>query len=178
MDDHETSGDDLQTFDLMDTLKLLNGADMEIEQSVADGLIVRAPALGEKRQVSVEPCYPLSRPERFLVFRDSEGNELGLLEDMSDLSDEAREALAVELGKQRFLPVITAVNDIYQEFHIPVWEVETDRGPRQISLRSAHDAHRLPNNRIYVRDAEGNGYLILDLTELDPASQSLLELNV
>jgi hypothetical protein len=178
MDDREANSDDLKTFDLMETLTLLAGAEMEIEQSVADGLVVRTPGLGEKRHVSVEPCYPLSRPERFLVFRDSEGVELGLLEDVSGLSDEAREALAVELGKQRFLPAITAVKAIYQEFHIPIWEVETDRGPRQLSLRSAHDAHRLPNNRIYVRDAEGNGYLILDLTKLDAPSQSLIELNV
>jgi hypothetical protein len=70
------------------------------------------------------------------------------------------------------------VNDIYQEFHVPIWKVETDHGPRELSLRSPHDAHRLPNNRIYVRDAEGNGYLILDLTKLDAASRDLVEINV
>jgi hypothetical protein len=167
-----------KTYDLMDTLTLLDGSNMEIEQSVADGLVVRAPAFGERVGVSVEPCYPLSRPDRFLVFRDSDGVELGLLEDASSLSRTARDALAVELDKQRFLPVITAVDAIFQEFQIPVWEVETDRGHRRLTLRSAHDAHRLPDNGIYVRDAEGNGYLIPDWTKLDAASQSLLELNV
>ena len=178
MSELRTRTDELKTFDLMETLTLLDGSELEVEQSVGDGLTVRAPGLGERRNVRVEPCYPLSRPERFLVFRDSEGVELGMLEDMSDLSSAAREALTVELGKQRFVPVITAVNAIYQEFHIPIWEVQTDRGPRQLSLRSPHDAHRLPDNRVYVRDAEGNGYLILDLTMLDSVSRDLVDLNV
>lgn len=167
-----------ETFDLMEAVTILEAESLEMEQSVAEGLIVRSADLGEERGVTVEPCFPLTRPERLLVLRDSDGNDLGLLENIEGLSRESREALLIELDKQRFLPIITAVNAIYSEFRIPIWEVDTDRGPRRLALSSNHDAHRLPNRRIYIRDAEGNGYVIPDWTKLDAASQSLIELNV
>jgi hypothetical protein len=42
-------------------------------------------------------------------------------------------------------------------------------------LRSPHDVHHMEGNRVYVRDAEGNGYVIPDYAALDPASRDLLE---
>ncbi len=53
---------------------------------------------------------------------------------------------------------------------------QTDRGPRRIELKSSHDADRLPGGRIYVRDAEGNAYLIPDYRALDPASRDMIDL--
>jgi len=166
------------TFDLKRTLTILDPAALEVEQNVGDGLILRGPPFGERRGVRVAPCFPVTQPGRFLVFTGEDGEEIGILENMADLSPAFRGTLAEELAKQHFIPTITAVDAVYREFQIPIWEVRTDRGPRRLELKSRHDCHRLPGGRVYIRDAEGNGYLIPDVGELDSVSRRLIELNV
>jgi hypothetical protein len=166
------------TFDLMQTLDILDPETVAIERAPAAGLHLTIKDRGEWQNVNVEPCYPLTLPGRFLAFRDEGEEEIGILENIDELDPDSKGALADELAKQHFIPVITQVNDIGREFHIPVWQVETDRGPRRLELKARHDARRLPGRRIYVRDADGNGYLIPDVRKLDEASQALIELNV
>jgi hypothetical protein len=126
--------------------------------------------------VTIEPCFPVTEPGRYLVLRDADGAELGLLEDVQALPARSREAFEVEMAKQHFVPVITRVEAIYREYQVPIWEVQTDRGARRIELKSSHDAHRLQGGRIYLRDAEGNAYLIPDYRELDLGSRDLIDL--
>jgi hypothetical protein len=166
------------TFNLMRTLQVLEPDCVELEQDLADGLTLRYPEIGERKGVSVEPCFPVTNLERFIVFRDSGGEEIGVLENLSQLEPKQADILRYELAKQHFIPVITAINAVYREFQIPIWEVQTDRGPRRLELKSTHDAHRMHGGRIYVRDSEGNGYVIPDYRELDPASRELVELYV
>jgi hypothetical protein len=167
-----------QTFDLMETLRVLDPKALEVEQTLAEGLTVSCPEFGRREAVAVLPCFPVTQPEHHVILRGSQGEELGLLEEVAHVPEPSRTALRQELAKQHFVPVITRVNAIYREFRIPIWEVETDRGPRRLALKSSHDARRLRGGRIYVRDAEGNGYLIPDYRELDPDSQNLVELFV
>ena len=167
-----------QTFDLMDLLHMLDPQTLEVRQSVGHGLTVKCPEHGERTGVSVAPCFPISQYGKYLVLKDEAGEELGVLEDMADLSEGSQEAVARELADQHLLPIIKMVTGISSEFHISTWEVETDRGPRRFALRGRHDAHRLGGGRIYIRDAEGNAYLIPDVAKLDPASRRVIETNV
>lgn len=164
--------------DLLDTLDPLDPAKLEIEETVGEGLIVRHPDFGEKTHVSIRPCFPLSRPNRFLILRDEDGVELGMLENMWSLPEKACEALRRELDKQHFIPVINRVDAIYREFKIPIWEVKTDKGHRRLELKSTRDAYFVGEGKIYIRDSEGNPYLIPDYRELDPVSQDLIRLHV
>ncbi len=167
-----------QTFDLMDLLHVLDPQALEVRRSVGHGLTIKCPEHGERTGVSVAPCFPINRHGKFLVFKGEDDEELGVLEDMADLSEESREAVGRELADQHFLPIIKKVTGISSEFHISTWEVETDRGPRRFALRGRHDAHRLAGGRIYIRDAEGNAYLIPDVSKLDAASRKVIETNV
>ena len=164
--------------DLLETIHPLDPDRLEIEQTVGEGLIVRHPDFEEETEVQVRPCFPLSRPERFLIFKTDDGEELGLLEDLRCLPEESREALRRELDKQQFIPVIRRVDAIYREFKIPIWEVETDRGHRRLELKSSRDAYHVSEGKVYIRDSEGNPYLIPNYRELDPASAELVRLHV
>jgi len=167
-----------RTFNLLDALTELDAKTLTIEQTVGEGLILRSAAFGEKRDVSVKPCFPITQPGRMLFFRDSEGQPIGILCELDGLSPPSREALLAELDQQHFVPKITRIDAIFEEFAIPIWEVQTDRGPRRLQMRSSRDVHRLSEGRIYVRDAEGNGYVIPDIRELDAASRNLVEFHV
>lgn len=176
MTEHKPEQD--AALDLLDTIHPLDPDELEIEQTVGEGLIVRHSDFGERSQVTIRPCFPLSRPERFLMLCSEDGEELGLLEDLRCLPGEFREALLRELDKQQFIPIISRVDAIYREFKIPIWEVETNRGHRRLELKSTRDAYQVGKGKVYIRDSEGNPYLIPDYRELDPASQELVRLHV
>jgi hypothetical protein len=164
-----------ETYNLLDALSEVDPEGLEVERTVGEGLILRSPQLGEARGVAVRPCFPVTKSDRFLFFTGAEDEPIGLLADPGALSDESRRALHEELAKQQFLPVITQVKSVSSDFAVPIWDVLTDHGPRRLQLRSSHDVHRMEGGRIYVRDAEGNGYVIPDYTLLDPVSRDLLE---
>ncbi|MFO7958413.1 MAG: DUF1854 domain-containing protein [Candidatus Brocadiia bacterium] len=165
------------TFDLMETLAMLDTEGLRVERTAGEGLRVKSAELGELEGVTIEPCFPITEFGRYLLLKDGEGQELGILEDMRELDDASMKAVEAELKEQHFIPIITRVNDISREFHIPVWDVETDRGPRRLELKRRRDVHRMRGGRVYIRDAGGNGYLIPDIRELDPASRNLIETN-
>jgi len=181
MADNESNasgGDQQSPIELDAMLQMLDPATLQVEQTLADGLVLDCPQCSRTAGVTVQPCFPVTEPERFLIFCDAEGNEIGMLEELEDLAGQYQEALRAELAKQHFIPIITRVEAIYREFMIPIWEVQTDCGPRRLELKSNHDIHRLAGGRIYVRDAEGNGYVIPDVEKLDRPSRDLIELYV
>ncbi len=167
-----------ETLDLMETLDLLDPDQLHVERDAGEGLLVRYPGRGEIQRVTVEPCYPITDFGKYLLLLDADGEEIGLVEDIEDLDDDSMQAVEAELKEQHFIPIITRVLSISRQFHVPVWEVETDRGPRRLELKRGRDVHRMRGGRIYVRDAGGNGYLIPNVRELDPASREMVLTNI
>lgn len=121
-------------------------------------------------------AFPVSAEHRFIVLRDVQGKEVGTIPDASLLDPESLEVLDEKLRVTYFMARITQINAIYEEFHIPKWEVETDRGPRDFEIGSTRrDIRILDRGRILIRDADGNRYEIPDYRELDPVSRSMIE---
>jgi len=166
-----------QTFNLMEMLRVLDPRDLEVERSVGEGLVVRSAELGQLSGVFVEPCFPVTERGMHLLLKDADGAEIGMIEDVHKLDKASRNAVEAELNEQHFIPTIIRVRDISDELHIPVWQVDTDHGERRLELKRRHDVHNMGGGRIYIRDAAGNGYLIPDISKLDPASQQLVQSN-
>jgi len=120
-------------------------------------------------------AFPLQAVNSFVVLRSAEGDEVGTLRSLSDLDTKSRKVLNTALEQAYFMPCITHVNSVKANFHVPTWDVETDRGPRVFELRSSRDVRVLDNFRIVIRDADGNRYEIPDYRQLDPASRALVE---
>jgi hypothetical protein len=128
------------------------------------------------QEVQVRRGFPFSAEDCFISVRDSEGNELGLVRDLAGLEPQSRQALEAELAQIYFVSRILRVDRIEERFHIPRWQVETDRGPRTFEIRSGRsDLRPLGGGRILIRDADGNPYEIPDYRRLDPASRILVE---
>ena len=102
--------------------------------------------------------------------------ELGTILDLKELDDHSRAAVTGRLDLFYFTARITQINAIYEEFHIPKFEVETDRGPRSFEIGSTRrDIRILDGGRILIRDADGNRFEISDYRTLDPISQGMIE---
>jgi len=128
------------------------------------------------RRVQAGRCYPITEPTRWIALRDHQGEEIGLIVDADQLDDASREALRTELERTYVLPKIEHIHDILDHHSVPAWEVETDRGPRTVEIRSSRrDIRLLPDGQVLIRDADGNYFEIPDRNQLDPASRALLE---
>ena len=132
---------------------------------------------GATKQVgSVTMAFPLSDRTRMVVVRDREGEEIGILDDLSNLGDDSREIVEAEIEKAYFLPKIISVNEIEQELNLVTWFVETDRGPRNFHVRSIRqNVRRIGQVRLVIRDVDGNRYDIPDIRTLSPRGRRLVE---
>jgi len=130
------------------------------------------------QDVKVALAFPISRPKRFIYLLDQEGKELGLIADPRKMEREARELLLAQADQAYFMPRITGIRRIEENMGIARWEVETDRGWSifDVVARSENSHWYVGRNKIVVRDADGNRYLIEDTTALDSRSRRMLDL--
>jgi hypothetical protein len=119
-------------------------------------------------RVQVLRAFPLKFPEQFIVLRDGDNKELGLVEDLKKVPQPAQSWLRDELFKRYFLPQVEAIHDITERFGTSVWDLETDRGRRTVTTSGMNEAvFEVEANRFIITDVEGNRYEIKDLSVLD-----------
>jgi hypothetical protein len=163
-----------ETYDLTKELNAIDPKQVRLSFDVFEDLTFEMDGKVLDR-VTVSRAFPISSRWHFVLLRDSEGEEIGILKDPQELDPESLEALRQELEHGYFTPKITAVHSIEEEFHVPRWDVETNRGPRVFDLRSARDMRDMGKGRLLIRDADGNRYEIPDYRQLDSVSQSIVE---
>lgn len=127
------------------------------------------------KRVNLSRAFPLTYPTKYISVRDSEMNEIGIIEDMTVFPDDARAIMEEELERRYFTPLITAINSIKEEFGYTYWEVETDRGGRRFTVRGHENVIPIKNNRVLIIDVDGNRFEIEDYKKLDAKSYKLLD---
>lgn len=77
---------------------------------------------------------------------------------------------------REFSPTITRLVSV-SSFSTPsVWQIETDRGDTQLTLKAEEDIRRLAGRtRLLIASGEGVQYRIADTEALDRTSRRLLE---
>jgi hypothetical protein len=140
-------------------------------------LEVRLPDGSVYANASVSLAFPISRPKRFIYLLDEEGKELGLIADPRRMDRESRDLLLDQADQAYFMPRLVKVLAIEENMGIAHWEVETDRGWNAFDVIARSESHwYVGRNKVVVRDADGNRYLIEDLTALDGRSRRMLDL--
>jgi hypothetical protein len=99
--------------------------------------------------------------------------ELSLVHSLEDLEPASREVARVALSEQYLVPTITAVHSTKSQFGARIWDVETDHGRRQFSMKDPHiNAIWISSDHLMLRDASGNRYDIPAFSTLSPASRA------
>ncbi len=130
----------------------------------------------EYKRVEVKPAFPLSQIGRYISFREEDEDEdIGMIEDISDLDQQSREAIELILEKMYFMPKIIKIHEVEEEFGVTRWDVETEKGPRSFDIKSRRrDIRPYDNGRVIFHDIDGNRYEITDYMKLDKKSQKLM----
>lgn len=129
-----------------------------------------------RRHVGVEPVrsFPLTDPDHWISIVDADGREVVLVEDPASLPEKVRTALDEELNRRHFMPHLLRILKITGSDPAE-WQVQTDRGPTTLIVKSDDEPRRFGANSLLVIDAHGTRYVIEDLRALDHTSRKLLD---
>jgi ATP-binding cassette subfamily C protein len=120
--------------------------------------------------------FPITYPD-FIIFRDSSGVDVCIIKDCSRLDEESKRNLYKVLDKIYFIPKIQKINKIETSGDEFLWNVLTDKGPRNFRTRGRMSVI-LMGKRAVITDTNDNIYEIEDLSLLDSRSLSELEATI
>ncbi len=133
-------------------------------------------------RVTLRRCFPLSSENANIAVRATEMNsensyEIGMMEDVFELDETSLEAVLFELQRHYVVPEILRVNNIREEFGFLYWDVETDRGNKEFTIRDSivNSTRRISNKRWLLIDINQTRYEIRDKDCLSPRCQKLID---
>lgn len=130
--------------------------------------------------VRVVPSYafPLEYTEGFVVLCNGEGEELGMVKALSELSEEQRSLLQQELDRRYYCPKLKKILSVKTKAGLALWScVDTEGRPLSITVKDAYKSMiRVNERRVFLVDRDGARYEIEDLEALDKKSYHKLEL--
>ncbi len=136
------------------------------------------PIIGAARtflRVQVARAFPLFNPDQYIGLRDDKDKDIGMLQNLDTLDDKSKQIVHEELERRYFLPKVTRVRFVKEEFGTSTWEVDTDKGPRKFIVQNLRDSSQdLTSTRLLVTDKDGVRYEFPDTTTLDPKSRTIL----
>ena len=124
-------------------------------------------------------AFAISAPEGGIALLSVEGKELQWIDRLAELPDNERQLVTEELAQRDFMPEIHRIVAVSSFATPSTWQVETDRGPTTLILKSEDDIRRLRTamgpGALLIADSQGIHFLIRDRATLDGQSQKFLK---
>ena len=165
----------MEAVKIEDEIKPLDPKNIGIYRNELDDLVIELPDGSSYEEVRAIRAFPLSNPSEFIILRDKEDNEIGLIESIRELNSKSKKILEDELQKSYFVPQINRITNLEEKFGVSQWEVETDKGTHTFNVKNREEIRPLASGRVLIKDADGNRYEISDYRKLDPKSIAFLE---
>ncbi|HPP66478.1 MAG TPA: DUF1854 domain-containing protein [bacterium] len=130
------------------------------------------------RGVFAVAAFPVSNPTRYisLFYYDEKEKEreIGMIEDINSLSQQHRELVKQILKRQYFSFEILAINSIKFAYGLLFFDVKTEKGTRQFSMRwEASRAIDYAGKGKIILDIFEDRYILPDLSKLSHKEQEL-----
>ena len=120
-------------------------------------------------------AFPINAPDEGLSLISREGNELAWLPDLAELPLDTKALILAELAQREFMPVIKRIRHVSGFATPSVWDVETDRGDTQLTLKAEDQIWRIKGSKLLITDQYGVNFMIHDTEQLDKHSRKLLD---
>lgn len=133
----------------------------------------------EYARVGIYLTFPLTCPEEYISVReaDEKAREIGMIEKLSQLEKEQQEMIREQIRLRYFMPSITKVLDVKEEYGYAYWNVVTTFGACRFTTQMSGDAViHLSDSRLLVTDIDGNRYEIPDFYQLSVMERKKLDL--
>ncbi len=129
--------------------------------------------------INIIRTFPLSDADEFLSVRSPDGKqeELGLIEKLSDFDEKTVELISKQLKLRYFMPKITKIIAVKEEYGYTYWTVETDKGNAKFASSSGSAGAVIRHGSgVIVKDSNENRYIIEDLEKLSDKELKKLDL--
>lgn len=133
----------------------------------------------EYSRVGIYLTFPLTNAEEFISIReaDEKAKEIGIIEKLDRLPADQQEMIREQIRLRYFMPVITKVMDVKDEYGYAYWHVMTSFGVCRFTTQMSGDAVvSLSDSRLLVTDIDGNRYEIPDFYKLSVMERKKLDL--
>ena len=151
----------------MTALQLKRNAYGQLCYTDADGAV--------HEQVTPVRAFPMSAPDEGISLVDARGHELVWIAHLDELDAASRTMLDAALASREFMPEIRGIRHVSSYATPSVWQVATDRGDTEFTLKGEEDIRRLSASRLLIADSNGVQFLIRDIQQLDKASRKRLD---
>src|SRR3546814_475291 len=139
-------------------------------------LLVYVPADGLAHEgVQAVRAFPVSAPWQGVSIIGADGRELAWFDTLEDLPPRARQQVEAALASREFMPEIQRIEAVSAFATPSVWQVHTDRGPTEFTLKGEEDIRRLAGQLLLIAASQGIHYLVRDTAALDRHSRRLLD---
>ena len=134
-------------------------------------------------RISVLRMFPFMYEEEYLCIksenysREDMEKEIGVLRTLAEIPENQLKMVRRELAKRYFVPEITEVVKVSEEFGHTMWEVTTTAGVREFTVTDmSSNVRNMGNNRVMLTDVYGNRYYIPDITKVEDKALKILEI--
>ncbi len=123
--------------------------------------------------------FPISHPYSYIsvCYSDNEGKEqeIGVIEKLDNFSEEVQNLVKQSLGRHYFEQTILRIHDSRWEYGLIFFDVETDSGRKQFSMRWQHDkALEYGRHGKVLLDTFNNRYVIPSVPDMPAADRNRL----
>lgn len=159
-------------------LRYLNKDNAEFKRTDGGFVSVR---IGEEfyPRVQVVRMFPFSDPAKYISIRtpDEHSKEIGVIEDIKDVTKETAGMLTEQMNLRYFTPIIAKIVNIREEYGYAYFDVVTDRGACRFTINmGGHAVVHLTETRVLISDIDENRFEIPDVTKLTPKELKKLDL--
>lgn len=129
--------------------------------------------------INIIRTFPFSALWEFLSVREIEGKqeEIGIIEDLNIFDKPTFELIARQLQIRYFMPKITKIISIKEEYGHAYWTVLTDKGKCSFATAAGSAGAVTKNdNRVIIKDSDENRFEIEDITKLTTKEFKKLDL--
>ena len=159
-------------------LRYINKDNAEFKRTDGGFVSVR---IGEEfyPRVQVVRMFPFSDPQKYISIRtpDEHSKEIGIIEDMKNVTKETAQMLTEQLNLRYFTPIIKKIVNIKEEYGYAYFEVVTDRGACCFTINmGGHAVVHLSETRILISDIDENRFEIPDIMQLSAKELKKLDL--
>ena len=129
-------------------------------------------------RIKVVRLFPFSDENRYISIREKDGSrEIGIIEDLGELSEGAKDLIRHQLDLCYFTPVISKIFKIKDEYGYAYFHVMTDKGECKFAINMGSNAvTKLSDTRLIIMDVDENRFEIRDVDRLTMKERRMLDL--
>lgn len=143
------------------------------------GLRYKSQDLGRVTAVRV---LPFQYEEKYLSvrqqnYKNGEIHEIGIIRDLAEFPSFMKKIIREDLERRYFMPKVTEVEDVKDEYGHTLWKVKTDCGKREFAVHDMGvNLKHLGSNKVILTDLSGNRYFFDDITKMGEKTMKVVEI--